>query len=403
VIDHGAVLIADTAIEAVGRSADVGQPGDAEVVVLGDSTLLPGLIDVHNHVTFSGDAHVVQQVVARDVDGMLAQGRVTAANLLAAGITTVRDLGALGNAAFRLAREIDAGQTIGPHIVPSTAQLTSAGGPNSPLGGGCADLPAARDRIDADAAQGARVVKIIATGSITDTASDPTRPVFDDAMVNGIVEHAHGRGMQVAAHAHGTAGIAQAARCGVDTIEHASFLTHVETVDTGVDAATPGSTQPGLATWPDADTLSVLAEHRPWIVPTIATAFAHSQVDRATPASLRDLAHRLAIARMLLEHGLSLVTGTDGGGPGCPNLSLVVEIEQFRQLGMTAMDAIVAATGQAAACLGLPDRGVLRADSRADVIAVPGNPLEHLDTLRSPILVIIDGRTAHRVQQRPQP
>ena len=104
----------------------------------------------------------------------------------------------------------------------------------------------------------------------------------------------------MAAHAHGTAGIAQAARCGVDTIEHASFLTHVETVDTGVDATSSGSPQPGLATWPDADALSVLAEHRPWIVPTIATAFAHSQVDRATPASLRDLAHRLAIARILL-------------------------------------------------------------------------------------------------------
>ena len=202
VIDNGAVLVADTQIEAVGRSVDVGEPGDVEVLDLGDSTVLPGLIDVHNHVTFPGDARVLKQVMTHDQHAMLAQGRLTAASLLAAGITTIRDLGASGDTLFRLAGEIAAGQTAGPDIVASTAQLTAVGGPNSPLGGGCTDLAAARDRIDADAEQGARVVKIIATGSVTDTDSDPTRPVFDDATVTGIVEHTHGRGMRVAAHAH---------------------------------------------------------------------------------------------------------------------------------------------------------------------------------------------------------
>lgn len=190
--------------------------------------------------------------------------------------------------------------------------------PNSPLGGGCTDLAAACDRIDADAKQGARFVKIIATGSVTDTASDPTQPVFDDATVTGIVEHTHGRGMRVAAHAHGSAGIAQAARCGVDTIEHASFLSRVRTVDSGVDATAPGSATPGLTTWPDEDTMAVLESHRPWIVPTIAAAFAHSQVDRATPESTRDLANRMRVGRLLLERGLPLATGTDGGALAAP-------------------------------------------------------------------------------------
>ena len=395
-IDHGAVLIAGEVIEAVGRAVEVGEPDDVEVVDLGDGTLLPGLIDVHNHTTFPGDMRIVEQVSRHDTEAMLAQGRAVAADLLAAGITTVRDLGAVGDVAFRLARETALGQTVGPQIVPSTAQLTSVNGPNSPLGGGCPDLAACRERIDADAEQGARVVKIIATGSVTDTSSDPTQPVFDDLTVAGIVEHAHHRGMRVAAHAHGAAGIAQAARCGVDTIGHASFLTRVDVSD----AATPGGfSTAGLTSWPDTDVMAALRAHRPWMVPTIAAAFAHTQVERVTPRTLRDFAHRLQIGRIVLEQGLPLVAGTDGGSPGVPHLSLVVEIEQLHGLGMTAADALTSATGHAAACLGLSDRGALRPGLRADLIAVPNDPLRHLDGLRAPTLVMIDGRVVHQVQQ----
>ncbi|MET0864013.1 MAG: amidohydrolase family protein, partial [Nakamurella sp.] len=161
-----------------------------------------------------------------------------------------------------------------------------------------------------------------------------------------------------------------------------------------------GTAEPGLTTWPDPRILDLLTERRPWIIPTLATAWAHTQVDRATPQSLRDLQHRLAAARLLIERGLPVATGTDGGGPGCPNMSLVVEIEQFHQLGLTTMQALVAATGHAADCLGLTDRGRLRAGQRADLIAVPGNPLERLDILRAPNVVIAAGRIMHRVEQR---
>ena len=402
VIKHGAILISDALIEAVGPSSQIGQRSDVDIIDLGAATVLPGLIDVHNHVTFPGDARVVQQVMACDTDAMLGQGRVNAANLLAAGVTTVRDLGGLGDTVFRLVADIDSGRVPGPQILPSTAQLTTVGGPNAPLGGGCADLAAACDRIDSDADQGARVVKIIATGSMTDTNSDPTRPVFDDETVLGIVEHAHRRGMAVAAHAHGTAGVVQAARCGVDTIEHASFLSRIDTIDTGADAY-PSTPRTGLSSWPDEDALAALAHHQPWIVPTLATAVAHNQAGRATPTSTRGLAHRLQIGRLLHQRGLRLVTGTDGGGVGCPHLSLIVEIEQFHQLGMTTMEAILAATAHAAACLALTDRGTLTPGSRADLIAVPANPLDHLDTLRAPDLVISGGRIAHRIRQEHAP
>ena len=107
----------------------------------------------------------------------------------------------------------------------------------------------------------------------------------------------------------------------------------------------------------------------------------------------------MAVGRILLERGLLLVTGTDGGSPGCPNLSLIAEIELFHGLGMTTMQALTAATGQAASCLGLPDRGQLRTGLRADLIAVPGNPLRHLDLLRAPALVVIGGQVAHRFEE----
>ena len=398
VVAHGAVLVSDGLIEAVGPSDRLGRPADVEVLDLGDGSVLPGLIDVHHHVTFPGDPSLLQQVMHHDTDAMLTQGRTAAADLVAAGVTTVRDLGAMGDTLYRLAAEIAAGTTPGPHIVPSTVQLTSMRGPNSPLGGGMADLAACLARIDADAAQGARVVKIIATGSITDTGSDPTQPVFDDATVAGIVEHAHRAGMRVAAHAHGSAGVAQAARCGVDTIEHASFLTKV-TIN---DAAGPApATSEGLTTWPDAATLDALITHRPWIIPTITSTHAHAQFDRVNPQSLRDLAHRTALGRLLLEHGLPLATGTDGGSPGVPHLGLVVEIEQFHQLGLSTTEALTAATGHAADVLGLTDRGVIRQGLRADIIAVSGDPLRHLDALRAPTLVMQGGAVVHRVEEQP--
>ena len=397
VIDHGAVLVSETTIEAVDAAAVIGSPDGVEVLDLGDATVLPGLIDVHQHVTFPGDTRVVAQVLAHDTDGMLEQGRATAAALLAAGITTVRDLGALGDTAVRLAREIEDGGTGGPEILASTPQMTSRGGPNAALGGGCADLAAAKELIDTALAQGARVVKVIATGSITDTATDPRRPVFDDVTLRGIVDHAHGAGVRVAAHAHGSAGIAQAARCGVDTIEHASFLTAVTTVDEAVAG------ESALTSWPDLDTLAALQEHRPWIVPTLAATFAHTQGVQATPSSTRDLAHRMAIGRLLVERGLPLAAGTDGGGPGCPHLSLTVEIELLRNLGLTPAQALTAATGDAAACLGLSDRGTLRPGRRADLIVVPGDPLQSLDLLRAPNLVMRSGRIAHRFTEQLTP
>ncbi|MHC1559248.1 amidohydrolase family protein [Actinomycetospora sp. C-140] len=135
----------------------MGEVADAEVIDLGDSTLLPGLIDVHTHLSFPGDMRLIQQVTQHDTEGMLEQGRAAAAALLAAGITTVRDLGAVGDVVYRLAEEVAAGQTPGPQIVASTAQLTSVGGPNAPLGGGCDDLTACLERIDADVARGAHV------------------------------------------------------------------------------------------------------------------------------------------------------------------------------------------------------------------------------------------------------
>lgn len=142
--------------------------------------------------------------------------------------------------------------------------------------------------------------------------------------------------------------------------------------------------------------LDQLAERGTWVVPTLATAWAHTQVDRATPQSLRDIEHRLTAGRLLVERGLPLATGTDGGGPGFPNLSLAVEIEQFHHLGLTTRQALDAATGLAADCLGLTVRGRLR----ADLIAVAGNPLEHLAVLRAPTVVIAAGEVVHRVVQR---
>lgn len=402
-VEHVAVLVVGDLVEQVGAQQDVVPPDGADVLDLGDATLLPGLIDSHVHLTFPGTPELFTQVLDDDRATMLAQGRSAAAELVRAGVTTVRDLGALGDPLFRLRREIEAGDTPGPSIVASTAQLTSPDGPNAVLGGGVADVGAALDRIDADVDRGATVVKVIATGSVTDPRADPTVPVFDDATLRGIVEGAHVRGLRVAAHAHGTAGITQAVRCGVDSIEHASFLAHVGCVELGPGVvsrpALPSPTADALSPWPDGETLAVLADRRPWVVPTLTTVVAHTLFGPGTAAAVRSFAHRREIAGLMLERGVPLVAGTDGGTPGSPHVGLVVEIEQLHASGMTALEALGAATGGAAACLGLEDRGVVAAGRRADLIAVPGDPRGDLGVLRLPSVVVQGGRVVHRIEE----
>jgi imidazolonepropionase-like amidohydrolase len=111
----------------------------------------------------------------------------------------------------------------------------------------------------------------------------------------------------------------------------------------------------------------------------------------------------MEIAGWLLERGVRLVAGTDGGTPGSPHCGLVVEIEQLCQAGMTPDEAIGAATSHAAACLGLSDRGVLRPGWRADLIAVPGDPRRRLAALRLPTLVVQRGVVVHRTAEGPRP
>lgn len=143
-IDDAAILVQDGLIRAIGEAAQIGQPSHATVVDLGTDTILPGLIDTHQHISFSGDQRLIEHITQRDTEAMMAVGRLAADDLLGAGITTVRDLGALGDVAFRLAREVTEGRINGPEIVASTAQLTTPGGPNAFLGGGCADLSTLR-------------------------------------------------------------------------------------------------------------------------------------------------------------------------------------------------------------------------------------------------------------------
>ena len=138
-------------------------------------------------------------------------------------------------------------------------------------------------------------------------------------------------------------------------------------------------------------------------MPTLAAAAAHSLFVTPTPDSVRAFAHRVDAVRRLHDLGLPIVAGTDGGTPGTHHLGLVVEIEQLHAAGLTADQAIAAATSNAAACLGLDDRGVLEPGRRADIIAVPGDPRRKLGHLRRPLLVMQHGVTVHELTEHPAP
>lgn len=196
---------------------------------------------------------------------------------------------------------------------------------------------------------------------------------------------------------------AQAARCGVDTIEHASFLTKVRTSgatdEAGGSVSAPAAAgSPTTRSYPD--TLAALVAHRPWIVP-------RSPPPTRTPSSTEPTRRAFATSRTGPRSGAPPGAwtvaghGNRRGQPGRPQLGLVVDIEQFHQLDMSTAETLIAATGHGADVLGLTDRGVIRQGIGADIVAVSGDPLRHLDALRTPSMVMQGGAVVHRVHQQP--
>jgi imidazolonepropionase-like amidohydrolase len=379
-VSAGQVRTPAVVIVQDGRIASVGGeiPPGARAVDLGDTTLLPGLIDVHTHLT--GD--IEGDWVTRDVRELPAdaalRGARNAKRTLEAGFTTVRNLGAGGFADIALMKAIDAGMVPGPRIVASANALGITGGhcdvtgwaPGILEGGpeeGIVDgVDAAIRGVRYQIKHGARVIKICATaGVLSFDATVGAQQLSDDEM-RAIVEETTRHGLKVAAHAHGTQGILAAVKAGVASIEHGSML--------------------------NDEIIALMKKKGTYLVPTayLLTAMPINLLPPPIAAKAKQIiplaqeSHRQAI-----KAGVKIAFGTDAAV--YPHGVNAREFAVYVGYGMTPIDAIRTATVGAADLLGVGDRGTIAPGQLADLVAVPGDPLKDIQLMEQVSFVMKGG------------
>lgn len=353
---------------------DVGPPqayaSDVRVEDLGDVTVLPGLVDAHQHLTWDCSPEPATWHRDNDDDVLLERGRANARRALAAGITTVRDLGGRGLLATMLRDECARDVSAGPTLLVAGPALTTPGGHCHFLDGECSDLAELTTTVARLAGAGVDVIKVMATGGNVTPGSAPHESQFGVVELRAVVEAAHAAGLPVAAHAHGTSGVADAVEAGVDTIEHCTFMT-----------ADGIAEDPGLVARLAASgiTVSLTAGSLPGPLPP--------------PVAARLPALREHI-RGLLAAGTRCILSTDAGiGPPKPHDVLPYAVTHAVELVEAPVGtALSMCTSRAADALGIGDRaGRLGGGRPADVLVVAGSVYHDPGALLRPVRVLRAG------------
>jgi imidazolonepropionase-like amidohydrolase len=388
VTSPGVVVVSGGRIQAVGAQARI--PAGAEVIDLGDATLLPGFMDAHTHVTGEATADWKQDeldALKKSLPEQTLDATVFVRRTLMIGFTTVRDLGAGELVDIGLRNAIANGKIEGPRILAAVRAVGATGGHCDPTGGYRPDLfnpalnldaavangaDAVRRAVRLNVKQGADVIKVCATGGVLSLVGDVSSPQLTQAELDALVDEAHALKKRAAAHAHGAEGAKRAIRAGIDSVEHGSFL--------------------------DDEALDLMKQRGTFLVPTLMAgeglrerlargdALPPNVADKARAAlASRDQMFRKAVAR-----GVRIAFGTDAGvfphGRNAEEFRLMVE------RGMTPAAALRAATSVNAELFGISDRlGTLEAGKLADIVATPGDPTRDIRQTERVFFVMKEG------------
>ena len=378
-VDSATILIVDSRISQAGASVPI--PPGATTIDLSTATCLPGLIDVHDHLT-SDPTDSGYRRLGVSVPRSALIGARNARTTLRAGFTTVRNVGAAGYSDVALRDSINAGDIEGPRLLVSGPSLGITGGhcDNNLLApeyravaAGVADGPwAARAKVRENVKYGADLIKVCASGGVLSKGDGVGTPQYTPEELTAVVEEAHKLERKVAAHAHGAQSIKEAIRAGVDSVEHSSLID-----DEGIKLARERGTYLVFDIYND----DYILQMGPKVGMLPESIEKEKQIGRAQRENFR---------RALLG-GAKIAFGTDGGvyphGDNAKQFAYMIE------WGMKPLDAIRAATIHAAALLNLEkDAGTLEAHKFADVIAVDGDPLADVRALERVRFVMKEGR-----------
>ncbi len=392
VVSPGLVVVLGEKIRGVGAGAEI--PPGSEVIDLGDATILPGFMDAHTHLTLAYDSDyrrqqmdLLQKTIAEQALDAAAVARVT----LMAGFTTVRDVGGPDFIDVGLRNAIAAGKVPGPRMLVSTNAIGATGGHcdnaagfrlglfgrESGIQDGVANGPdQMRLAVRFNVKYGADVIKTCATGGVISLTDDVDTPQLTQAELDAMVDEAHALRRKTAAHAHGAAGAKRAIKAGIDSIEHGSFL--------------------------DDEALDMMKARGTYYVPTMMAAqglrevlekgYLPPQIAAKARAAMAALDQTVAKA---ITKQVKIALGTDAGV--YPHGRNAEEFAQMVRVGMKPMDALKAGTSVGAQLLGLFDKtGSLEAGKWADIVAVPGNPVENIHAAEKVTFVMKEGTVYKR-------
>jgi len=364
----------DGRIVALGESA---RAADSRVprIDLAGRAIVPGLIDAHVHLELDPELRTPAEQLAVPEEARVRAMAARAEAMLAAGITTARDCGGGAHREHRLRDSISAGLRRGPRLLCCGQPLTTRGGHCSFWGG------EVETRVDIDRMVALQTeaqsdwIKVMATGGVFTPGSRARDVQFDLRRLASIVDSARREGRHVAAHCHGTEGIANAVRAGVRTIEHASF-------------AGPE----GFGTALDDSLMREMADAELWVSPTVNAGWGRRIEDGKGEPS--DFFKRLSRAlRAQRDHGIRFISSTDAGIPGVFHHDLVAGLLAFERFaGLQPVDVLRSATCEAADALGIANEtGRIEVGLSADFLVLEGNPLDDLTVLRDPEFVVFRG------------
>jgi imidazolonepropionase-like amidohydrolase len=366
------VLVSNGSIAWVGSDRRAPREARAAVEVPGDGrTLGPGLIDCHVHLCFDGSADFAREAQELDEAWATVKAVRNAARHLARGVTTVRDLGGPGFFACRLGHGIEEGMLPGPRVVASGRALTITGGHGDGLFAQACDGPdEVRRAVRQQMRGGARSIKVVATGGVLTPGVPVDFTAFTEEEMLAAVDEAHKWGRPIAAHAIGRTGIERAVRAGIDSIEHGSQIT--------AEVARLMKER-GTFHVPTISALREIVGH-PDEIPAYAVEKGRQIIEQA-----RDSFRRAVRA------GVRHACGTDAGTPFNPHGNAPLEIVRMVEWGLTPLKAMQAATANAAELLRVPEVGTVESGKAADLVMYEGNPLDEIDVVLQPSLVMKSG------------
>ncbi|HET7502319.1 MAG TPA: amidohydrolase family protein [Kofleriaceae bacterium] len=384
VVSPGVVVIQDGKIVAAGTKAT--EPAGAEVIDLGNATLLPGLMDAHTHMTSEATGDWKKDELDRfkkPIPQVAIEASAYARRTLMAGITTVRDLGSDDLVDIGLRNAINEGVVPGPRMLVSVHAISARGGHCDGTAGyrpgllkepgpeeGVADGPdQIRAAVRFNTKHGADVIKVCASGGVLSLTDKVDSPQLTQAELDALVSEAHALGRKTAAHAHGAEAAKRAVRAGIDSIEHGSFV--------------------------DDEGLDLMKQKGTYFVFTPVLCLNDRLKKAGAPANIVEKANAATAAangtfKRALARGVKIAFGSDAAV--CPHASQVAQFAAMVALGMKPLAALRSATSADARLLGLDDKlGTLEPGKVADVVGVPGDVSTAINAVEKVFFVMKDG------------